>query len=104
MYNRRRKFQIIKDTISQIEQPYNYVGLKGKTLKAITLYKEKTGFDVVAQLSKDHEIEILLAESSTPDFEPDTLFLVKTDFGLVGWLRLAGFAEQVIEGLYYKGD
>jgi hypothetical protein len=104
MYNRRRKFQIQEDTAVEIKQPYNYVGLKGKALKELTLYKDKTGNDIVAQLPKGYEIEILLADASTKDFEMDVNFLVKTDFGLVGWLRLEGFADPVIEGLYYAGD
>ncbi len=104
MYNRRRKFQIQTDTILEIKQPYNYVGLKGKTLKEFNLYKDKTGNDIVAQVPKGYEIEILLADATTKDFEVDYNFLVRTDFGLVGWLKLEGFAEPVIDGLYYAGD
>ena len=104
MYNRKRKFQIQGDTLVEIKQPYNYVGLKGKTLIDLTLHKEKTGIEIVAQLPKGYEVEVLLAEASTKDFEMDYNFLVRTDFGLVGWLRLEGFVEPVIEGLYYAGD
>lgn len=106
MYNRRRKFQLQNDTILEIKQPYNYVGLKGKTEKSITLYKDKTGPDIVAQLPKAYEIEVLLAESPTKDFESDQLFLVRTDFGLVGWLRLSteDVYEPVLKGLFYAGD
>lgn len=104
MYNRKRKFQIQTDTVIEVKQPYNFVGLKGKTLKDIILYKDKTGDEVVAQIPKGYEIEILLADSSTKDFETDYNFIVKTEFGLVGWLRLEGFADNVIEGLFYAGD
>lgn len=104
MYDRKRKFQIQADTVTEIGQPYNFVGLKGKALRDVTLYKGKTGDEVVAQIPKGIEIEILLAESTTKDFETDNIFLVKTEFGLVGWLRLEGFSDKVIEGLYYNGD
>jgi hypothetical protein len=104
MYDRRRKFQINEDTITEIKQPYNFVGLKGKALRDIILYKDKTGNEIVAQIPAGYEIEILLAESVTKDFEMDTNFLVKTEFGLVGWLRLEGSSDNVIEGLYYAGD
>jgi hypothetical protein len=106
MYNRRRKFQIQNDTILEIKQPYNFVGLKGKTLKAITLYKDKIGNETVAQIPKDYEIEILLADGTTKDFDRDYNFLVKTDFGLVGWLRLTNddIYGTVLEELYYAGD
>lgn len=104
MFNRRRKFQFKYDSIVEIIQPYSYVGLKGKTLKGITLYKEKTGNDIIAQLPIGCEIEILLADATTKDFEFDLNFLVRTDFGLVGWLRMEEFTEPIIEGLYYAGD
>lgn len=106
MFDRRRKFQIQGDTILEIIQPYNYVGLKGKTLKAITLYQDKIGNEIVAQLPKGYEIEILLAEGTTPDFDLNTNFLVKTDFGLVGWLRLeeGDIFGAILKELYYAGD
>jgi len=104
MYNRRRKFQIQVDTILEVQQPYYYVGMKGKSLKDITLFKDRVGNDIVAQVPKDNEIEILLAYGTKKDFEADNLFLVKTDFGIVGWLRLEGYEDQVLEDLYYKGD
>ena len=106
MFDRRRKFQMQNDTIMEIIQPFNYVGLKGRTLKAITLYKDKIGNEIVAQLPKDYEIEILLADGATPDFDLDTNFLVKTDFGLVGWLRLNedDTYGAILKELYYAGD
>jgi len=104
MFNKRKKFQLKNDTIVEVQQPYLYVGMKGKTMKDVTLFKDKVGKTIVAQLPKEYEIEILLAESGTKDFEIETLFLVRTDFGLVGWLRLEGFGEQVLKDLYYAGD
>jgi len=104
MYNRRRKFQLQSDTVTEINQPFYYVGLKGKTLKDIILYQDKLGSRIVTNLPKGSQLEILLAESSIKDFDIDYCFLVRTDFGLVGWLILEGFADPVIDGLYYAGD
>ena len=106
MFDRRRKFQIQNDSIKEIIQPFNYVGLKGKTIKSITLYRDKIGNDIVAQLPKGHEIEILLADGNSSDFDIDTLFLVKTDFGLVGWLRLSedDIYSGILKDLFYAGD
>ena len=106
MFNRRRKFQIQKDTLLEVKQPYYYVGLKGQLQKDITLYRDKTGPDVVAQLPKGYEVEVLLAESTTKDYEIDNLFLVRTDFGLVGWLRLSNEDTfgGVLKELYFRGD
>lgn len=107
MYNRKRKFQIGKDTLQEVKQPYNYVGLKGKTLKDIVLHQQKSGSDaVVARLPKGYEVEILLTDAATPDYQADLFYLVKTDFGLVGWLRLSqeDVFGGVLEGLYFRGD
>jgi hypothetical protein len=106
MYNRKRKFQIQKDTVIEIKQPYSYVGLKGKILKNIVLYHDKIGNEMVAQLPKGYEIEILLTEAKTKDYESDYNFLVKTDFGLVGWLRLTNedLFGGILKELYYAGD
>lgn len=105
-YNRRCKFQLQNDSIIEVKQPYYYVGLKDKTLKNITLYKDKEGTEVVAQLPKDYEIEILLAEPDTQDYKAIECFLVRTEFGLVGWLRVEniGMMGTVLKGLFYAGD
>lgn len=106
MYNRKRKFQLEGDTIKEIIQPFSYVGVKGKLLKSIKLYKEKVGTELVAQLTKNHEVEILLGDSSVEDFGNDLFFLVKTEFGLVGWLRLDNdeINGGILNELYYAGD
>jgi hypothetical protein len=104
MFNKRQKFQLTPDTLIEIKQPYYYVGLKSKTLSPLTLYANKTGNDIVAQLPKDYQIEILLCDEGYND--SDMQFLVKTEFGLVGWLRLKSNYEYEtpIEGLFYRGD
>jgi hypothetical protein len=106
MFDRKRKFQVQNDTIVEVSQPFNYVGLKGKTLKSIVLYQEKVGDKIIAQLPKGYEIEILLADAATKDFGMDYNLLVKTDFGLVGWLRLTNEDTYgtVLKELYYAGD
>jgi hypothetical protein len=106
MFNRKRKFQILKDTIIEIQQPFNYVGVKGKTLKDITLYNDKIGNTIIAQIPKNYEIEVLLSEGNTEDYRVDYYYLVKTEFGLIGWLRLSkdDYQGTVIENLYYNGD
>lgn len=106
MFNIRRKFQMQPDTIIEISQPYHYVGLKGRTLKPISLYQDKTSELIVAQLPKNYEIEILLADTQEYGQELRYDFLVKTKFGLVGWLRLTGedIFGTVLKGLYFAGD
>jgi hypothetical protein len=57
-------------------------------------------------LPKGYEVEVLLAEPLTKDYETDLLFLVRTDFGLVGWLRLENedMFGGVLTELFFMGD
>lgn len=108
MYNRKRKYQLQEDTIIEIVQPYNYVGLKGNTETDIVLYSDKAGSDILARLPANYEIEILLAEANTKDYDIDLFFLVRTKFGLVGWLRLMdhndGVYGGILKDLFFAGD
>jgi len=106
MFNQRRKFEIKKDTFLEVKQPFYYVGLKSKTLVPITLYKDKTGKDILAQLPKNYNVEVIASDNQINDFESCKLYLVKTEFGLLGWLRLSDYErnDSVIEGLFYAGD
>lgn len=107
LYNRKRKFQLQANAAMEVKQPYNYVGIKGKTTKDITLYSDTLKSDLVAKIPLNYKIEILLALSSTKDFEADKYFLVKTEFGLVGWYieeQEHNYYPRFIEGLFYNGD
>lgn len=104
MYNKRRKFIWKGNKIEEEKQPYYYVGMKTKTTKNISLYKNKTGNEIIANLTPNYEIEVILAEAA-PNSN-DQYYLVKTEFGLVGWLRLAEpyTYDTGIEGLHFNGD
>jgi hypothetical protein len=104
MFNQRQKFQLTQDTLLEIRQPFYYVGLKSKTTSPLTLYQSKTGDEIIAQLPKDYEVEILLCD--TEKNKSQKYYLVKTDFGLIGWLRLTSDAtyDTPIEGLRFAGD
>jgi len=106
MFNKRRKFKIENDTIIEIKQPYYYVGLKGKILKPLTLYSDKELKNAIAQLPTDYEVEILLAETGSKDFEIDFYYLVKSNFGLVGWIKISNndIWNNLIDGFFYAGD
>jgi hypothetical protein len=107
MYNRKRKYQLQADTAIEVKQPYNYVGLKGKTSREVTLYSDTLKTEIVAKLPVNYEIEILLTSSATRDFDADRKFLVKTEFGLVGWFIEVEGGEvhpPLIGGLFYNGD
>lgn len=101
-FDQKRKFEINGDTIIEIKQPFYHVGLKSTTKEQITLYSDKRGGEVVAVLPKNYEIEILLAEYGKNEMGAERYFLVKTKFGLVGWINYE--SPTAIEGLYYAGD
>ena len=106
LFDKRRKFQITKDTIAEVVQPFYYVGLQSITLKEITIYRDKTNKEAVATLPKGYKVEVLLAEFGRPDFEAEDYFLVRSEFGLVGWFKLNKDEpwDSVIKGLFFAGD
>ncbi len=108
MFNTHRKFKIEGETIKEVKQPYVYVGIKGKLLKPIKLYskKDRQGH-LIATLPKGYTVEVLLAEDDVSDDMEPMNYLVRTSFGLVGWLKLGNndtYMEPVIRGLRFMGD
>lgn len=104
-YNKKSKYTIKGNQIVEEKQPMHYVGMQTKTTKAITLYKTKTGKEVLANLTPNYNIEVLMEDTSnaTANSGP-RYFLVKTDFGLVGWLQITELHEPGIEGLRLLGN
>ncbi len=100
MFNKRRKFKVENNKLKEIEQAQYYVGLKTKTLKPIILYKSENLKTNIANLPKDYSIEVLLNKRNTG------LFLIKTDFGLTGWVKLENqmYGNHAIDKLFYAGD
>ena len=109
MFNERRKYQLSGNKVVETTQPFCYVGVKGELLKPVTLYSQKKGGTVVANLPVGYEIEVLLAEEDSNKGEALQMnYLARSAFGLVGWLRLTGydmhFSDPVVRGLGYMGD
>ena len=96
LFDKKRKFQIKSDTITEVVQPFYYVGL----------YKDKTGTEVVASLPKGYKIEVVLTDFGKPDFELEDHFLVRSDYGLMGWVRINKEEswDKIIKGLFFAGD
>lgn len=112
MFNERCKWTFNGKAVKEVKQPFYFVGFKGKSLKSIKLYSQKTGGEVVATVPVGYEIEVLLSEADTPVDEDGFSsmpmnYLVRTSFGLVGWLRLTQddtYMEPVLDELRYWGD
>jgi hypothetical protein len=97
-FNTRKKYQIVGNQLKEIYQPYYYVGLETKTLKEVKLLSSKPKSEVLANLPKGYEVEILLNEKGT------NWYLVRTKFGLCGWVEVEGFEQTTFEGIFYNGD
>jgi hypothetical protein len=111
MFQERTKWRLFGGRVQEVQQPYLYVGLKGKLLCDVKLYSEKTGGQVVATLPKGYEIEILLADmegiQSERGISSPKNYLARSAFGLIGWLRLTEaqmYGTPVLPGLLFHGD
>jgi len=102
-FNIKRKLKFEENNIKEVKQPNYYVGLKTVTLKPITLYKSKDLKNTVATLPKNYKIEVLLSQTS---HKSEDYYLIKTEFGLIGWTKIkAGQYQSIdIKGIYWNGD
>jgi len=96
MFKKRRKFAISRGQLFEVTQPYYYVGISTKTNKPIQIYSDIDLTLPLASLPKGNEVEILLNK--------DDKYLVKTPFGLVGWIKIPITPKTVFDDLFFKGD
>lgn len=99
MFNARRKYEWRDNTFVEIKQPFYFVGLETTTQSTIEIFTSQDYKQVVAALPKGSVISVVLNEGEH--------YLVKTPFGLVGWVRIrdgASQEESPIMGIYYAGD
>lgn len=98
-FNTRKKFTVRNDKLTEVEQPFYYVGLETQTLQPITLYNNENLSNKVASLPKNYSIEVVAHKKGT------SLYLIKTDFGLIGWVKVEStFGNPTIKGLVFAGD
>lgn len=97
MFDQRKKFKLKKGKIIEVPQPYYYVGLETKVKKRINIYSTLQQQEVVATLLEGAPVTVLLNRGK--------YYLLKTPFGIVGWIQIdEGSQETSIEGLYFAGD
>ena len=105
MFNERRKFTFDGTRYKEVKQPYNYVGIKTtvqslgskKDKTPLVLYSDMKKSMTVATLPVGAEIEVLLHEK--PDW-----YLVRTSFGLVGWVYVPMGLYDTKIGVRFAGD
>ena len=105
MFNYRRKFTFQSNKFAEVKQPFQYVGIKAKVQKMhqddgpvlVTLFADKSKKKKVAVLPEGSEIEVLLSDD--PKW-----YLVRSSFGLVGWVEIPEYAMNTNIGLSFAGD
>ncbi|MAA77781.1 MAG: hypothetical protein CL916_00860 [Deltaproteobacteria bacterium] len=104
MFNHRRKFSFDGSTFQEVKQPMHYVGItttvqniEPEKKTYLTLYQDKSKSKKVAVLPQGSEIEVLLCEDSE-------WYLVRSSFGLVGWVYVIEGLRQTKIGVRFAGD
>lgn len=97
-FDTRKKYVLEGGRLVEVKQPFSWVGLESKALKDLALYAAKDQKEVVARLSKGSALTVVLNEGDW--------YLIKTPFGLLGWLRIEGGRQEAdtVEGLFFAGD
>ena len=97
MFDMRRKFVLDGQVVREVRQPFYYVGLDTQTTQAIKLFASTKMDHVVAYLPKGASVTVLINQGE--------YYLVKTPFGLVGWVKVKEYSyETPLEGVRYMGD
>ncbi len=104
LFDKKRKFVFENGKFNEVKQPLYFVGIKGKLKRNIKIYETKSLTSIVANLPKEYPVEIVMAEFNENDFAE--YFLVKTKFGLIGWIKIETEDENggLIDGFYFHGD
>ncbi len=100
MFNKRLKLRLSGNKFVEVEQPFYYVGVDTVTTKPIKLYATKKLEKAVVSLPKGYKVRVLANQDN--DY-----YLVKTGFGLVGWLKIpygTMMPETPLKDIWFYGD
>lgn len=92
----RAKYVLKNGKLRYIKQPFEYIGLVTKTLATVKLFGSRQYKTIVAILPRDRNIEVILRDGQN--------YLVKSPFGLIGWVRIKSGYQSPISGIYFAGD
>jgi hypothetical protein len=98
MFETREKYIISRDTLSEVKQPFYFVGLESEALQELNLYSDTELTKVVATIPKGSPVFIV---ANQKDY-----YLLKTPFGLLGWVQVSDkeYGETKLKGIAYAGD
>jgi hypothetical protein len=98
MFLQRRKYALVNGRFQEVTQPLLYVGMASIAQRDLKITATANGGAEIATIAKGSAVEILLNQGDD--------YLLKTPFGLVGWLRITdiGLQDDVLKGLKFNGD
>ena len=82
--------------MEEIRQPFYYVGLESVVTEDIKIYADIEQTNVIANLPIGSTVTVLINKGEC--------YLLKTPFGLVGWLKIPQALQTSIKGLFFNGD
>jgi hypothetical protein len=97
-FTERRKFQWAGSKLTEIKQPFQLVGLQSVAKSALAITQSQQSAAVVANIPKGAKLTVVLNDGE--------YYLIQTEFGLLGWLRIpsGSLQSQLVEGIYFLGD
>ncbi len=98
LFDQKKKYVLNDDQITEVEQPYNYVGIESSLETDIILYQDFSLETELARLTKGTTVSVLAAKENN--------FLIKTPFGLLGWIKIESnlYPGTPIKEIYFAGD
>ncbi len=96
MYNQKRKYIIKNNTLVEVPQPFYYVGVSSVATSYFKIYTDTSYTDVVAEIASGTPVTVLLNKNEH--------YLIKTDYGLVGWVKFLEKEKTVIKDIFFAGD
>jgi len=98
MFNMKRKFNIRKDNLVEVVQPFYHVGIKSNAVKKIELFDDfdmKRSIGVIPSGS-----QVMVIVNSKSDY-----YLVQDKYGITGWIKIPfGERKSKIEDIFFTGD
>ena len=79
------KIVLTKDGFKEVTQQFYAIDRKTKTLNAVTVYADEKFTQEMAKLGKGVSVTALVLRPDSPHV------LIKTPFGLTGWVKKCGF-------------
>jgi len=97
MFDKWRKFSVTNDELVEIAQPFYYVGMKTHTITE-TFIRSKRFSDegAITIIPEGTDVTVLLNDGDW--------YLLLTDTGMTGWLKISGGYDSPLMHIFFRGD